>query len=353
MDLSVPCGKFHTHYRQDMAVIRSKTQWGLLIGFSVLMVLMPLLIGKVWIGLINMMGISVIAVLGLNILTGYCGLISMGQSAFMGIGAYTCAILAGKLGLPFWLVVPCAGLVSGAIGIIFGLPAVRIKGFYLVVATVAAHYIFDFAILHLPSELAGRETGLALAPASLGPLVFDGEIEIYYFIMFFVAMAVYFSKNIIRTRIGRAFVAIRDNDLAAQAMGVNLFSYKVLAFFICSVYAGVAGAIWAYYVRYIGLEQFNVWFSIWFIGMLIVGGMGSTMGGIFGVVFLKFLQELVTITGPFFNQILPEVGAGIVFSGVNVLYGVVIMLFLIFEPKGIAHRWELVKSYYRLFPFRY
>jgi branched-chain amino acid transport system permease protein len=353
MDLSVPCGKFHVNYRQDMAVICSRSQWGLLIAFAILMLLLPKFIGGAWVGLINLIGITVIAVLGLNILTGYCGLISLGQSAFMGIGAYTCAILAIHCHLPFYITIPCAGLVSGLIGIFFGLPAVRIKGFYLIVATVAAQYVFEFAILHLPRGLTGKETGLAVPPATLGGFAFDNEIKMYYLILVSAALAIFFAKNIARTRVGRAFVAIRDNDLAAEAMGVNLFAYKVLAFFVCSAFAGVAGALTAYYVRYIGIEQFTLWFSIWYIGMLIVGGMGSVMGAIFGAVFLRFLQEMVVITGPFFNKIFPGIGAGIIFSGVNVMFGLVIMLFLIFEPKGIAHRWELFKSYYRLFPFKY
>ena len=354
MDPSIPCGKFHTHYKEDMAVIRNKAQWSLLTSFLVLMAFLPFIISSSWIGFVNRIGISLIAVLGLNILTGYCGLISLGQSAFMGIGAYICAVLVAKFSCPFWIAIPCAGLGSGLIGIIFGLPAVRIKGFYLVVTTIAAHYVFNFVILHLlPRDLTGQETGLAVPAPNLGPLSFDNENKMFYFIMVFTAMAMFFAMNIVRTRAGRAFIAVRDNDLAAQAMGVNLSLYKLLAFFICSVFAGVSGAIWAYYVRYIGIEQFTVWFSIWFIGMLIVGGMGNFTGAIFGVVFLNLLQELVTITGPFLSQIFPEIGAGMVFAGVNVLFGLVIMMFLIFEPKGIAHRWELTKSYYRFFPFKY
>lgn len=353
MDLSVPCGKFHVSYRQDLAVVRSKVQGGLLIAFVLVMLLLPGFIGGTWVGLINLICITLIAVLGLNILTGYCGLISMGQSAFMGIGAYTCAILANQFNLPFYITIPSAGLASGLIGIFFGLPAVRIKGFYLIIATVAAQHVFEFAILHLPESVTGQVSGLSVAPATLGSLTFDSEVKMYYLILLFTALAIFFAKNIARTRVGRAFVAIRDNDLAAEAMGINLFYYKVLAFFVCSVFAGVAGALTAYHVRYIGIDQFTVWFSIWFIGMLIVGGMGSVIGAIFGVVFLKVLQEAVVIAGPFFNNIFPGIGAGIVFSGVNVLFGLAIMLFLIFEPKGIAHRWELFKSYYRLFPFRY
>jgi len=353
MDLSVPCGRFYINYRQDKAIIRSKVQWLLFIAFIILMIFLPALLSGSWIGLVNRMGISIIAVLGLAVLTGYTGQISLGQSAFMGIGAYACAVMAGKIGLPFWLVIPSAGLVTGLIGIGFGLPAVRIKGFYLVIATMAAHYIFNFAILHLPSAWTGREQGILVPVATLGGMTLNTEVKIYYLIMFCLALSLFFVKNLSRTRVGRAFVAIRDNDLAAQAIGVNLTGYKVMSFFICSFYAGVAGALWGYYVRLVGLEQFQVWFSVWFLGMLIIGGMHSIMGVIFGVVFLKFLEEMAIIGGPFLNHIFPEIGAGIVFSSVNIIYGLSIALFLIFEPKGIAHRWELFKAYYRLFPYRY
>jgi len=163
----------------------------------------------------------------------------------------------------------------------------------------------------------------------------------------------FFAKSAARSRLGRAFVAVRDNDLAAEVMGINLFHYKLVAFFTCSVYAGVAGALWALYLNHLHPEQFVLMDSIWYLGMLIVGGMGSTMGAIFGTVFLKVLGELIVIYSPVIAEVFPAVETGIFASLGHLVFAVVILLFLIFEPRGINHRWEIFKASYRLHPFAY
>jgi branched-chain amino acid transport system permease protein len=163
----------------------------------------------------------------------------------------------------------------------------------------------------------------------------------------------FFAKNLVRTGVGRAFVAIRDNDLAAEVAGVNVFRYKLLAFFICSVYAGVAGSLWAHWVRAINTDHFTLMNSIWFLGMLIVGGMGSTAGAIFGVAFLRILEEGTKILGEKMTIFFPTLVGSVQAALTVTVYGVVIMLFLIFEPRGLAHRWEIFKASYRLRPFAY
>ena len=160
----------------------------------------------------------------------------------------------------------------------FGIPALRIKGFYLALTTIAAQIIFPILIMALPEKLAGGAIGLQINPAKLGPLTFDTDISLYYLFMGIMAIMVYFAFNLVRTRVGRVFVAIRDNDIAAEIMGVNLFYYKTLAFFIGAFYAGVAGGLWAYHLRYVGADQFTIYMSIWFVGMIIVGGPGQHPG---------------------------------------------------------------------------
>jgi len=295
----------------------------------------------------TMIGISIISVHGLNILTGYCGQLSIGHVGFMAFGAYTSAILCTKLGWPFWIALPCAALAAGMAGLIFGLPSLKIKGFYLIMATIAAHFIIIWFIIQLRTITGGAD-GLPVPKPKIGSFVFKSKVSYFYLVMAIACLATLLAKNIIRTRAGRAFVAIRDNDLAAEVMGISLWSYKLQAFFIGCVYAGIAGALLVHYYGFASVDQFPFMDSVWYIGMLIVGGMGSTSGAIFGAVSLKLLDELVTIVGPILSA---AVAAQAAASLALITRGLIIALFLIFEPVGLAHRWGMIKTYYRLWPF--
>jgi len=330
-----------------MAIFRTRTHWVMLIAFLIFLFTCPLFFGDRILTILTIMGITVISVHGLNILTGYCNQISMGHAGFMAVGAYTSAILTAKLGFSFWAALPCAALAAGIVGLIFGLPSLRIKGFYLIMATIAAHFIIIWVILQLYG-ITGGSDGLAVPRPEIGGFVFKSKSSYFYLVMIIACLGTFLAKNIVRTRAGRAFIAIRDNELAAEVMGVNLWIYKLQAFFIGCVYAGVAGSLLVHYVAFATTDQFPFMNSVWYLGMLIVGGMGSTAGAIFGVVFLKLLDELVTIVGPILSAaVAPQAAASLSL----IMRGLVIILFLIFEPRGLAHRWEMVKSYYRLWPF--
>ena len=231
--------------------------------------------------------------------------------------------------------------------IIFGLPSLKIKGFYLIMATIAAHFIIIWLVLQLYS-LTGGPDGLAVPKPRIGSYVLSSKASYFYLVMAVVCLATFFAINIVRTRAGRAFVAIRDNDLAAEVMGVSLWSYKLQAFFIGCVYAGVAGALLVHYYAFASVDQFAFMDSVWYLGMLIVGGMGSIPGAIFGAVSLKLLDELVTIVGPILSK---AVAAQAAASLALITRGLIIILFLIFEPRGLAHRWGMIKAYCRLWPF--
>jgi branched-chain amino acid transport system permease protein len=297
--------------------------------------------------ILTTMGIAVVSVHGLNILTGYCGQISIGHSGFMAVGGYTSAILCAKLGWPFWLALPCGALSAGIAGLIFGLPSLKIKGFYLIMATIAAQFIIIWFIIQLRGITGGTD-GLLVPKATIGGLSLNTKTNYFYLVMGFACLATVTAHNIVRTRAGRAFIAIRDNDLAAEVMGVSLWSYKLQAFFIGCVYAGVAGSLLVHYVRFVSVEQFPFMDSVWYLGMLIVGGMGSTTGAILGVIALKVLDELVTVAGPILAAaVAPQAAASLALTS----HGLVIIIFLIFEPRGLHHRWEAVRSYFRLWPF--
>jgi branched-chain amino acid transport system permease protein len=348
--MGLPSGTFNQSYAQDMAIFRTRTQWVMLIALLAFLFTCPLYFSDRILTVITIIGITIISVHGLNILTGYCNQVSLGHAGFMAVGGYTSAVLCAKLGFSFWAALPCAALAAGLVGILFGLPSLKIKGFYLIMATIAAHFIIMWVIIQLYGVTGGAD-GLAVPRPEIGGFVIKSKASYFYLVMVIACLATFTAKNLVRTRAGRAFIAIRDNELAAEVMGVNLWTYKLLAFFIGCVYAGVAGSLTVHYLAFASVDQFPFMNSVWYLGMLIVGGMGSTTGAIFGAVFLKLLDEMVTILGPIIAALIPAIAAQAAASLSLIVRGLIIIVFLIFEPRGLHHRWQMVKSYYRLWPF--
>jgi branched-chain amino acid transport system permease protein len=340
-------GTFHESYAQDMSIFRTRRDWGILFAFLVFLSICPLFFSDRILTIMTMIGIAIISVHGLNILTGYCGQISIGHVGFMAVGAYVSAILTAKLGWSFWAALPCAALGAGIAGLIFGLPSLKIKGFYLIMATIAAHFIIIWLILQLRGVTGGAD-GLPVPKPKIGSFVLKSKASYFYLVMAFTALSTLLASNIVRTRAGRAFVAIRDNDLAAEVMGISLWSYKLQAFFIGCLYAGVAGSLLVHYIAFASVDQFLFIDSVWYLGMLIVGGMGSTSGAIMGAISLKLLDEMVIVVGPILSK---AVAAQAAASLALITHGLIIILFLNFEPRGLAHRWGMVKAYFRLWPF--
>jgi len=348
-----PSGTYNVSYEQDMAIVRTRTQWVLSILGLVLLFCLPLFLGRQWLVMVNVAGISLVSVLGLGILTGYCGQISVGQAAFMGVGGYISAFLTAHLGLPFLVALPCAALGAGLVGILFGLPSLRIKGFYLAMSTLAAQFILLWCFGHIRPDILGGLDGIVVPRADLGGIALKTEQSQFYLIMTIAVLMTFLAKNLVRTRTGRAFIAIRDNDVAAELMGVNLFYYKLLASFICSIYAGVAGSLWVQYIRHVDPSHFTLLESIWYLATLIVGGMGSITGALFGTAFMRALNEAIAYFSPTLGAVFPNVAISVFASLSMIFFGLVIVLFLIFEPRGLAHRWEMFKSSYRLWPYPY
>jgi len=350
--MSLPSGTRNYTYAQDMAILRTKTHWALLAGFLVLLLTSPLYLGHYWLGVANLIGITLIAATGLNLLTGYCGQLSIGHAGFIAVGAYTSAVLTNRFELPFLAGLVCAGLMAGLIGLVFGLPSVRVKGFYLAITTIAAQFIIIWVINHW--SLTGGFVGIKVPYASIAGYEFRSETSQFYLIISMAALGTFFAKNLARTRVGRAFIAVRDNDLAAEVMGINLLYYKLLAFFIGCFLAGIAGSLLAHWIGFLNAEQFSLTESILYIGMIIIGGLGTTIGPIFGVVFIRLLQQVLAVEiVPFLESTFTMLPAGFATGVTPMLFGLVIILFLILEPRGLAHRWALFKSAYRLWPFSY
>ncbi|MBU2549311.1 MAG: branched-chain amino acid ABC transporter permease [Proteobacteria bacterium] len=346
-----PCGVFDEKYTQDIAIVRTWQHWAILIGALILVYLFPFFASYYLIAFINITCITIIVVLGLQIVSGYCGQISFGQPAFMAVGAYASAILTTKVGLSFWLALPLSGVAAGIFGIIGGAPSLRIKGFYLAVATIAIHFVTMWLILHL--KITGATQGLNTTSPEFFGYPLDTDETMYFLIVTVMLIMTFGARNLARTKVGRAFVAIRDNDLAAEVMGMNLYYYKLLAFFISCFFAGVAGSLWAHLIMVVHPEQFTLNHALWYVGMIIIGGMGSIPGVFFGVFFVRVLDELVLFTAPMLVAWFPWLGMAPASSLSISAFGAVLVFFLMFEPRGLAHRWEIFKTSYRLYPFAY
>jgi branched-chain amino acid transport system permease protein len=345
------CGDFKETYIKDEEIFQSVFVKCWLGVFFAFLLVFPFIANAYMLYVANMIGFAVIAAIGLNLLTGFTGQISLGHAAFVGVGAYTSAILVTRLDLSFWLSIPCAGLVAAAAGMIIGVPSLRVKGLYLCIATLAAQFIFEFIFIHWESMTKGI-TGIHVPPPEIGGFVFSTEREYYWITLFFVVLAVGYGRNLIRSRMGRAFVAIRDRDLSAEIIGINLFRYKLSAFAISSFYAGVAGALWITFLKVLTPDHFPFILSIQYLAMIIVGGLGSILGSIFGAVFmtlipevLNYISEIVKIYAPGKEEIFVPLK--------EVIFGLLIVLFLIFEPLGLAEIWNRIKNFFRLWPFSY
>jgi len=347
----MPAGLFHENYRSDERILQNWFVKVWLIVFLLACVLFPLAASKYMVSILIEAGIAVIACQGLNLLTGFTGQISLGQAAFMGVGAYACSILVGQTGLPFILSLPAAGAVAALVGMIFGIPSLRLRGLYLAMATIAAQFIIEFTIRRWDS-LTGGVAGLYVDPGSIGPLHFDNHIHLYYLTFVLAVVATLATKNIVRARSGRAFIAIRDRYLAAEVIGVNLFKYRLLSFAVASFFAGIAGALQAQYLQVITHESFTILQSIDYLAMCIIGGLGYVLGAIFGVGFWFILERILEVVTTTLNTSFPDHVTWFV-SLREIVFGVVIIFFLIFEPDGLAARWRTIKAYWKLWPFSY
>jgi len=334
-----------------MAILRTRTHWALFIGLLAVVATAPLYLSNYWLGVANLIGITIIAVSGLNILIGYCGQLSIGHAGFMAVGAYTAAVLTNRLGFPFLAGLVCSGFSAGLVGLIFGIPSVRVKGFYLAITTIAAQFIIIWIINHW--SVTGGFVGMSVPYVSIGGLEFRSETSQFYLIMGITAVCLLLVKNLVRGKVGRAFVAVRDNDLAAEVMGINLLYYKLLAFFVGCFLAGIAGCLFAHWIGFLNAENFTLADSILYIGMVIIGGLGTTIGPILGVIVIRLLQQGMMFISPILEGAFPALPAGFATGLGPMVFGAVIVLFLILEPRGLAHRWMLFKAAYRLWPFSY
>jgi branched-chain amino acid transport system permease protein len=348
-------GVFKTSYAADMAIYPLPLARWTVAGLAALLVLLPLSLSEYYLSILNLVLIAVVGALGLNILVGYTGQISVGHGALMSVGAYTAANLITRLHAPFWLALPAGGAMAAVIGAVIGVPSLRIKGLYLAIATLAGQLIIEWTINHVPWISGGVQASIEVPRPSVLGMQLRTQTQLYLFLLFFAALAVVGAINLVRSRYGRAFVAIRDQDVAAEIIGIDIFRYKLLSFAVSSFYAGITGVLYTYYLGIANYEQFQINVSIDYLAMIIIGGLGSVLGSIFGAIFVTML--------PIVTRWMLEGVGGLMFSQSDlaniipnlrlVIFGALIIIFLALEPEGLNRLWRNVLGYFRTWPFSY
>src|SRR5881398_1207980 len=350
------CGVLKTSYEADMALYPLPiARWTVAVLAVIFFLLIPLTLHEYYLSLANFVWIAIIGALGLNILVGYTGQVSIGHGAFMSVGAYTAANFATRLDAPWPVTLLAGGLMAALVGAIVGIPSLRIKGLYLAIATLAGQLIIEWTINHVTFISGGVQASIEVPRPRIGPYVLAGQRAMYYFLLCFVVIAIVGTMNLVRSRVGRAFIAIRDQDIAAEIIGINIFRYKLLAFAISSFYAGVTGVLYTYYLGIANYEQFQITVSIDYLAMVIIGGLGSILGSILGAIFVTLLPILTRwfledYGWLFFSQ------ADLLNAIPNlrlIMFGGLIIFFLVVEPEGLSRLWRNIRNYFRVWPFSY
>ena len=333
----LPSAVYHERYRQDHAwwqtvFVRGK----MALMFLLLLVAIPATGSLYLLSVANVIGYTILSAMGVQLLIGYCGQITLGHAAFIAVGAYVSAIAMLQYGIGYAVSLLLAAVAAGLWSVLFGLPSARVKGFYLIMATMAAQFItVDFLITQYVSQIGGRGHYFSLPPGTItiGPWVIDSDVKVYYLMVLLVTLSHLGMANLLRTRIGRAWIAIRDNDVAAEAMGVNIVWYKLLAFFVSP-------------------EHFEFSWSLWLVGVILIGGVGSLHGTVFGAMFITLLLEGLKFAVIPLSEVFPALSEKFL-NVKEAAFGLAIVLFLLYEPKGLAYRWEQMKNYFNLWPFSY
>jgi branched-chain amino acid transport system permease protein len=361
----LPCGDYHQNYVQDHAWFQTKFIKGkMLVLLTILFVGLPLISDSYMLSVWNMVGFTILGALGVQLLIGFCGQLTLGHAAFIAVGAYTSTLLILEFPWPQFLVdwgiaypisIIAAAIVAGLWSVLFGLPSARVKGFYLILTTMAAQFItVDFVLTQYVSQIGGRGQAFSLPPGTIkyGPWVIDTELKTYFMMIVLVLLCTILMANLLRSRVGRAWVAIRDNDISAEVMGINVFKYKLLAFFVAGFLGGIAGSYWISTLAAISPEHFPWFLSLWLVGVILIGGVGSIHGAIFGSIFMVVVMEALQLAVMPLADTFPKLLMDFLFIK-EAAFGLAICGFLIYEPNGLAYRWWQIKNYFNLWPFSY
>ncbi|MBX3452933.1 branched-chain amino acid ABC transporter permease [Ferrovibrio sp.] len=336
-------------YRQLVALSDNPITW-FWVGLLILLLLaLPGLVPTYTLVMASAVGIAAIGAIGLNLLTGTTGLISLGQAGFLAVGAYTCALLMADYGWPAEAAMPAAAIFTGLLSLVIGVPSLRLKGLYLAITTLAFSLIVTHFILY-SENLTHGPFGVRIANPTMLGMDIASDVGFYYFVGILLLLVSLFALNVMRTRIGRAWIAIRDHDIAAQVMGINLVHYKLLAFFVSSSIVGLAGALTTLRLRFINVEVFDLLISIEALAMIIVGGLGSVAGSILGAAFIVLLPEGVRILLDFLTPEMKTAYSNYVYEVRGLLIGAIVIIILRVESGGLVGIWMKTKRYWINWP---
>jgi branched-chain amino acid transport system permease protein len=342
-------GYFHVDYAQDLALLRTRTERAGCAALAVVLIVLPFVASPFTLDLACQVFLAAVGALSLMLLTGYAGQISLGHAGLIAAGAFTTGILAREISAPFWITLPASAVTGIVLGFIFGLPSLRLRGLYLAVSTLALHFI----VIYLGGEYEtkrGFSTGIVIDPPQVGGFqLVDGRA--WYFVLLVAAVAsLLICINLLRSKSGRAWRAIHARETVAEALGIDVARYKLLAFVISSSMTSIAGCLFAYYRGFVSIEAFDLFLSIQYVAMIIIGGMGSLLGALLGAAFVTLFPYLIEML----LNLLPNVHAlaGDIFAVNYAAFGIVMVLFLVFEPLGLVGIWRRVQDYFLLWPFK-
>ncbi len=342
-------GYFRTRYERDLALLDTRTRKAWLAAFLVALAAFPFVAGPFELELANQVLLASVGAVALMLLTGYAGQISLGHAGLLAAGAFTTGILFKETGAQVWVTLPAAAAVGAALGVIFGLPSLRLRGLYLAVSTLALHFI----VIYLGNEYEtkrGLFTGIVIDPPQLGPWVLSDPRAWYFVLLAAAAATVLVAVNLVRSRTGRAWRAIRGREAVAEALGISVPRAKLSAFVISSTLTAVAGCLFAYYRGFVSAEAFSLFLTIQYVAMVIIGGMGSVLGALLGTVFVVLFPFV--IEGTMEGLGLVDQLASIVFAVNYAAFGLLMILFLVFEPQGLVGIWRRAQNWWLLWPFK-
>jgi branched-chain amino acid transport system permease protein len=342
-------GYYRTDYAQDLALVETRTERAALAALLVALAALPFLATPFLLDLAAQVLLAGIGALALMLLTGYAGQVSLGHAGLLAAGAFTVGILFKEAQAPFWITLPSAALVGALLGVVFGLPSLRLRGLYLAVSTLALHFL----VVYLGAEYEtkrGFSTGIVVDPPTIAGRAITDARAWYFILLSAAAGTLLLCLNLLRSRTGRAWAAIRANETVAEALGIGVAAHKLLAFVVSSAVTALAGALFAYYRGFVSVEAFSLFLSIQYVAMIIVGGMGSLLGALLGAIFVTLFPYVIETA----IRALPGAQryAGMLFAVNYAAFGAVMILFLLFEPLGLVGIWRRVQSYFLLWPFR-
>jgi branched-chain amino acid transport system permease protein len=314
----------------DIALLGTgRRRTGAVVALAVLFMI-PFLASPFQLDLANQVLFACIGALALTLLTGLAGQISLGTAGLLAAGAYSVGILVREVGAPFWITLPAAAIMGAVLGFIFGLPSLRLRGLYLAISTLGLHFV----VVYLGGEYEAREvlsTGVMIDSPSIGGWSLSSGIAWYFILLAFAALALIISVNLRRSRTGRAWIALREHDVVAGALGINVQHFKLLAFVLSATMTAVAGALFAYFRNFVSIDAFSLYLTVQYLAMIIIGGMGSIPGALLGAGFVILFPYAIEAVAAF----MPARFGSMIFALNYAAFGVVMILFLLLEPAGL------------------